>query len=79
MNRSTITPPPLRPRAINLKDPAVRLRHRGLSLDAFIEVATRNGYSCTFVYQPGGRITMRKLRPDELWVFVADGKVTEIW
>ncbi len=67
------------PRPLNLKDPAVRRRHRGLSQDAFLEIATRAGYNCTFVYQPGSQIKLRTLKPDELWVFIVDGKVGEIW
>ncbi len=58
-----------------LKTPANRRKHVGLHIDHFIQLATQNGYACTFVHDNSkGRTPGRR----ELLVHVKDNLVTKI-
>lgn len=50
-------------------------RHKGLHIDAFIQLATQNGYACHFHY---GREPAPKGGPRQLVVHIKDNLVTKI-
>lgn len=72
-----------KPPRLNLKDPTVQLRHRGFSLDDFVDVVLKNAYQCSFVYADGTRrqlstYRMRRHGPNEITAFVVDGRIHEV-
>ncbi len=60
---------------ISLKNRANQRKHLGTHIDEFIQIATRNGYGCRFVYD---NTAARPLDRHQLIVHIKDNLVTKI-
>ena len=63
---------------LNLKNRAVAARYMSKSLDAMLELAARNGYSCHVVYNDCPDVPAKNARELVLHVDEATGVVTRI-